>query len=256
MPTLANPVDLLQSRPQATVSRTAAEMMAPESGARTDYPASVPEPGLGYGHRTETSWPAAPADGVGTDDPPVARTVRIPPGGEDMQRQPPEIDFCFSYASEDFNVSTHVLDAKEQLKRRGYQVFYGKDVDALSPQDWRVQWMRACDRSVLAVNFLSDFDRTAWRTTSKHVRMSVNSEASAGCIRCATILSCMRNRDLLNRLRRSLGEVSSKSTSCPQSSLKHMKALARQPILARECMARPIGPVALRNILELTVFDR
>jgi len=72
-----------------------------------------------------------------------------------MQRQPPEIDFCFSYASEDFNVPTHVLDAKEQLKRRGYQVFYGKDVDALSPQDWRVQWMRACDRSVLAVNFLS-----------------------------------------------------------------------------------------------------
>jgi hypothetical protein len=155
VPTLANPVDLLQSRPQATVSRTAAEMMAPESGARTDYPASVPEPELGYGHGTRTSWPAAPADGVRTDDPLVAHTARIPPGGEDTQRHPPEIDFCFSYASEDFNVPTHVLDAKEQLKRRGYQVFYGKDVDALSPQDWRVQWMRACDRSVLAVNFLS-----------------------------------------------------------------------------------------------------
>jgi hypothetical protein len=62
------------------------------------------------------------------------------------------VSFCFSYASKG---NHRVQEAKVGLESRGHSVFYGLDVSAIAPEDWRLQWMVECDRADYCVNFLS-----------------------------------------------------------------------------------------------------
>ena len=59
---------------------------------------------------------------------------------------------CFSYRSIDV---ARVREAKLGLEAMGYQVAWGLDVDTMSTQDWRTQWIHMCNDADLVVNFLS-----------------------------------------------------------------------------------------------------
>ena len=59
---------------------------------------------------------------------------------------------CFSYRSTDIE---RVRQAKQGLEARGFQVAWGLDVDTMSTQDWRTQWIHMCNDADLIVNFLS-----------------------------------------------------------------------------------------------------
>ena len=59
---------------------------------------------------------------------------------------------CFSYRSTDIE---RVREAKLGLEGCGFQVAWGLDVDTMSTQDWRTQWIHMCNDADLVVNFLS-----------------------------------------------------------------------------------------------------
>jgi hypothetical protein len=77
------------------------------------------------------------------------------PEPEPEPKQEPETeryDFCFSYASKG---NARVEEAKSRLEAKKWRVFWGLDVKTMAAKDWRNQWMAACQRSDVCVNFLS-----------------------------------------------------------------------------------------------------
>ena len=59
---------------------------------------------------------------------------------------------CLSYRST--NVA-RVREAKLGLEAMGYQVAWGLDIETMSTQDWRTQWIHMCNDADFVVNFLS-----------------------------------------------------------------------------------------------------
>ena len=63
-----------------------------------------------------------------------------------------KMKICFSYRSTDHK---RVLEAKLGLEALGHIVFWGPDVETMSSEDWRTQWMSKCLDADVCINFLS-----------------------------------------------------------------------------------------------------